>query len=62
MELIEYQKQWKSALQDVENNDRTKFVELVKIGGGDHIYAKDCSKEEAIVQIKMELEESELRQ
>ena len=52
-----YLEQWESALQDIEkNNDRTKFIELVKIGNGDFIFAKECSNAEAIVQIKMELE------
>ena len=53
--------QWKLALLDVENNDdREKFVELVKIGNGDHIYAKECSNAEAITQIKMEIENHKL--
>jgi len=54
--MSSYLEQWKAALNDVtKNNDRTKFIELVKIGGGDHIYAKECSNAEAITQIQMEI-------
>jgi len=47
---------WQNAIHDVKQGNRDSFVALVKEGGGDHYYAKDCEDKEAIIQIKMALE------
>jgi prefoldin subunit 5 len=48
--------EWQKAIHDVKNNDRESFINLVKIGSGDYIYAKDCTNEQALEQIRMELD------
>ncbi len=49
--------EWQTAIHDVRHGNRDSFIAVVKEGGGDHYYAKDCTDNEAITQIRMAIEE-----
>jgi len=50
---------WRKASHYVKNDNRDPLVELFKEGGGDHYYAKDCTKAQAMIQIKLAIEDLE---
>ena len=50
---------WKEIKDDVSKDNRTSFINKVKEQGGDHIYAKECSIEQANCQIDLEIKNLE---
>mgnify|MGYP003676832001 CR=1 FL=1 len=44
---------WQDAIHDIRLDKRKPFVDLVIVGGGDHIYANECTNKQAIDQCKM---------
>lgn len=48
--------EWQMAINKVKNGDRSNFVDLVKSGSGDYIYAKECTDSQALEQINMEID------
>lgn len=48
---------WQNAICSIRKGDRSSFIELVKIGGGDHIYAGECTNKEAIDQCHLAIDQ-----
>ena len=51
--------EWQTAIHDVRKGSRNLLVKLFKDGGGDHYYAKDCTDNQAITQIRLAIEDLE---
>jgi len=47
---------WQNIIHDLRGNNRNSFISKVKIGGGDDIYAKECSHQEAILQCRVAID------
>ncbi len=50
---------WNHAIHDIKSGNRESFIALVKIGGGDDFYARECTDEEALTQCNLEKESLE---